>query len=657
MTEVINNSKRCCRGCREVLVVTGLAALVLAAHGWALWDGVYYDDHWHRAMLRGSGWSWNDLIEATTFDFPGRLIHLWWQEQPLEWRYPRPVAMFFMKLEYVLAGGDPFWIHAFGLIWHWLNAILVYRLACWGLGAVFVNPSPSPFSRSGGEGLQSPLALSRPPERGRGHSGGTPSATSWAVFAAALFVLNPNAAFTVSWSAARNAVVGAFFLLSALLAYIAASFPKNRRPGVLRRGPLCLSIVLWALALFSRETAVIFPILVAALDGWFGGAQHVRRRLPVHALIVLLTLVYVAWRLFVFPHASAPDIYFHTPQGVGYVLWAASKLLQLIFTLTMYLPLFMPIDPAEAAPWVVVLGHAIMLVLLLPGQILYARVTRGVRGRWYWPMWLIVSFAPVVPVATMPHFGYLPFVGCGIGVALFGMHLRPRGRTVLVSLTLCTIVTALCVHRVVWRGAFRSEQLIYADIRSTTPPPPPGSKLFFIDLPTSATFAAVALREQWGVEDLEGYVMTLAPESFRMPRRSIVERLNENELLVTTASPGYFAGYLERMLLRMSRPGAALAVTQTVPGELFDTTVVETDGVGITKLRFTFHQPLDGGLYYFYMSTPERPAYRLRFDPGFDTDALALETAQWRAANRTALAEREPFMRIIDFFSSRASRK
>jgi len=90
---------------------------------------------------------------------------------------------------------------------------------------------------------------------------------------------------------------------------------------------------------------------------------------------------------------------------------------------------------------------------------------------------------------------------------------------------------------------------------------------------------------------------------------------------------------------------------------LFDTTVVETDGVGISKLRFTFHQPLDGGLYYFYVSTPERPAYRLRFDPGFDSDALAVETAQWRAANRAALAEREPFMRIIDFFSSRASRK
>jgi len=32
-----------------VLVVPGLALLVLAAHGWAVNDGLYCDDHWHRA--------------------------------------------------------------------------------------------------------------------------------------------------------------------------------------------------------------------------------------------------------------------------------------------------------------------------------------------------------------------------------------------------------------------------------------------------------------------------------------------------------------------------------------------------------------------------------------------------------------------------------
>lgn len=632
---------------REVLVGLGLAALVLAAHGGALWDGVYYDDHWHRAMLRGSGWGWTDLIEATTFDFPGRLVHLWWQEQPLEWRYPRPVAMFFMKVEYVLAGGDPFWMHGFGLVWHWLNAFLVYRLARWTLGVHFGTHSLWGLPR-----LEEGLGKSGVTRGDGGVWGRHFSLTGWAAFAAALFVLNPNAVFTVSWSAARNAVVGLFFLLGALLTYIAASYSGDSRFGGVRRGALCISFVLWVLALFSRETAVIFPVLVIALDGLFGGIQHLRRRMPVHAVLVVMTFAYVAWRLWVFPHASAPDAYFHVPHGVGYVLWAGSKLLQLIFMLTMYLPLFMPIDPAEATLPVNIVGHALLLALVLPGQIAYVRSTRGVRGRWYWPLWLVASFLPVIPVATMPHFGYLPFVGCGIGITLFALSLVPRWRRVVVAATLAAVAGATVAHRIIWRGAFRSEQLIYADVLSTTPVPQPGSKLFFIDLPTSATFAAVALREQWGVEDLEGYVLTLAPESFRMPRRSTVERLNDHELLVTTAAPGYFAGYLEKMLLRMSRPGAGLAAEQTVRGELFDTTVVETDGKGITKLRFTFHQPLDNGKYYFYVSTPERSAYRLRLEPGFDSEALGRETERWRAVNGAAITERDRLLRILDLFES-----
>lgn len=167
----------------ELAVFLALAAVVLLAHGGALWDGCWYDDHWHRHTLRAAGWNLHDLTEATTFDFPGAIVHLWWQTQPLQWRYPRPVTMFFMKLEYELTGGNPVGLHACGLAWHLLAAYLVYRLARWALGT-----------------------------------------RRWALAAAVLFVLNPNSAFAVSWSAARNAVIGAFFLLAAVLAYLRASF-------------------------------------------------------------------------------------------------------------------------------------------------------------------------------------------------------------------------------------------------------------------------------------------------------------------------------------------------------------------------------------------------------------------------------------------------
>jgi len=51
---------------REVLILSGLAGLVLAAHGGSLWDGVYYDNHWQRAMFRRPGWAGVTLVHRTS---------------------------------------------------------------------------------------------------------------------------------------------------------------------------------------------------------------------------------------------------------------------------------------------------------------------------------------------------------------------------------------------------------------------------------------------------------------------------------------------------------------------------------------------------------------------------------------------------------------
>ena len=67
---------------RRALALLGLVVLALA-HGASLWDGLFFDDYWHRVTLRTYGWGFNDLVESATFDLPGRLVNLWPQEQPL----------------------------------------------------------------------------------------------------------------------------------------------------------------------------------------------------------------------------------------------------------------------------------------------------------------------------------------------------------------------------------------------------------------------------------------------------------------------------------------------------------------------------------------------------------------------------------------------
>ena len=141
-------------------------AVVAAGHVWAIGDGIFFDDHWHKVQLREKGWGWNDLIESATFDLPGELMQIWWQTEPLQWRYARPVSMFFQKLEWRASDAQPWAVSAAGVGWHALCAALVYALAA----QVFA-------------------------QRG------------WALFAAVFFALNPHSAFAASCAATRNALI------------------------------------------------------------------------------------------------------------------------------------------------------------------------------------------------------------------------------------------------------------------------------------------------------------------------------------------------------------------------------------------------------------------------------------------------------------------
>ncbi len=605
----------------------GLLLVVVAVDGPSLWDGLFFDDHWHRTTLREYGWGFSDLVEAATFDLPGRLTHLWWQEQPLQWRYARPVAMLFMKVEYVLSGGSPVAIHAFGLLWHWATALLVYRLAAWAL------------RRSG-----------------------------WAFLAAAVFAINPHSAFAVSWIAARNALIGGLFFVAAVLAYVRASFHDQTPRPERWSSWLVAALALWGLALFSRETGIVFPVVVVVLDLAFGGWRHALRRWPVYVVLGLLTVLYLYWRLFVFPVHSVPDIYFTAPSGLAYVPWAASKLLHLLFAQVFYTPMFLGLatygGSAAAHAW----AYGFMVVLAGLIAVWYVVASRGVPGRWLWPTWTVVAFVPVIPVFVMAHFSYLPAIAYAVMVTILLMRLRGRWRPVVTVLVLAAMLWSHFVYRNVWRGIVRSEQLIYADITASTTLPQPlpareggkeprpttegretSTKLFFVNLPVAGIYAPVALREAWALDRLEGYVLTFAPQPLMMREPSRVEQLNDRELLVSADDAGYFGGLAGRMLLDGMRPGHPLHAGDVVPGDVFDTTVVAAGDDGITKLRFSFHKPLASAEYCFFVSTPARPAARVEFAGPGTIVTPPPPSAAWREEYAGWLAARDQYFWIVDF--------
>lgn len=614
-----------------------LAAVILIAHGGSLGDGLFFDDHWHRATLRHADFTFHELTESATFDLPGRLATLWWQTEPLEWRYSRSVAMFFMKLELILSGGDPRWIHGFALVWHWIACLLVYRIGLWAL-----------------------------PQRGG------------ALLAGVLFAIDPQSVFALGWTAARNAVVSGVFFAAALDQYARASFVRRAPGDAYGTKRAAAALLFWILALFSRETAVIFPLLLPLLDLCIGGWSLVRRRAAIYGVAGAILCGYLYWRLWIFPTGAPPDIYFTVPHGWGYVVWAATKMLHMLFAHVIHTPMFLGLSTYDGIDRGALVEFAIAAAILAAVTFVYLAGARGIRTRWFWLALLILSFAPVIPVFVMPHFAYMPAIATAIGIPAMLHRLRGGRRITGVAFVLAASAFPLVVYRFVWRGIVRSEQLVYEDIRSSTPahelPPRRGStrpltgaavargdagphphpKLFFINLPICGIYGAVAMRESWHRDDVEGYVLTFAAHPLMMRQVSHVSRTGPGELTVTIDGNGYFSGLSGRMLIDGMRNGRRFTEGQRIATPEFDVVVVKlAPGGGVRELRFDFPRPLESPDYFFYVSSPQRPARRLRFDPGSATPEIsAADDAAWRAAHADMLAERKIYFEILDFVRS-----
>lgn len=624
------------------LAAAVLAVIILIAHGGSLSDGLFFDDHWHRVTLRNADFTFQDLTEAATFDLPGRLATLWWQTEPLQWRYSRSVAMLFMKLELLLSGGDPRWIHAFALGWHWIACLLVYRIGLWAL-----------------------------PHRG------------WALLAGIMFALDPQSVFALGWTAARNAVVSGVFFAAALHVYALASFVRRAPIDSYCTRRAFTALLLWLVALFSRETAVVFPLLLPLLDLSVGGWALVRRRIPVYGLAATIMCAYLYWRLWIFPTGAPPDIYFTVPRGPEYLLWAGTKMLHMLFAHVIHTPMFLGLSTYTGIDRGAMVEYAIVGAILAVVTAAYLVGARGIRTRWFWLALLILGFAPVIPVFVMPHFAYLPAIATAIGIPAMLHRLVGRWRSAGVAFVVAAAAFPLAVYRYVWRGIVRSEQLVYQDIRSSTPehalpdfpaggesdvggnPPavesPSGAgeppKLFFINLPICGIYGAVAMRESWGRDDVEGYVLTFAANPLMMQQTSRVTQTGPRELTVEIDGPGYFSGLSGRMLVDGMRDGRRFVGGERITSAEFDVEIVALagDGAGgsadggVSVLRFTFPRPLDSPDYFFYVSSPERPARRLRFGSAAPTpEAAAAADAAWQSEHAEMLAERENYFTILD---------
>lgn len=143
----------------------------------------------------------------------------------------RPLLNFTYTLNWTLGNGDVFYFHLTNLLFHCINAVLVYCLSM-----EFVR---------------------RLPQRNALH--GVP------LFAALLFVVHPAHTEAVTYISGRSTELMTLFYLSALLAY-AKGQSQHRKMYLYGATPL-----LFALALSVKETAVTFPLALLVWELFCGG--------------------------------------------------------------------------------------------------------------------------------------------------------------------------------------------------------------------------------------------------------------------------------------------------------------------------------------------------------------------------------------------------
>jgi len=580
-----------------------LLVAVLLAHGWSLTDGLSLDDHWHYHSIPQAHWSFRDLLNATTLD-AAQQVKLWWQEKPVRFVYARPVAVALLKITYALSGDKPIAAHAVNLALHYAAALLIYAL-CRRLT----------------------------------------SQRRWALLGGLAFAIYPHTVYAAGWLAAQNIVLQTMLMLAALLVYMRASgletgpLPHGRgfsplpygrgsdsgplphgRGSDLRVGLFAIVIVLWVLALFSRENAIMMPGIVVAFDLAYGGWRRVLARWPAYVVFAVIGLAFLIWRLKFF-YEPMPEVYVQHGGRDGYVLWWIAKLFH--YLCAALLPFSMTVGPSgRYHPFrEVPAGTVESIVLALACIGLYVLATRRARGYWIWPLWILLAILPVTNVLATPHSGYLCGVGVAVGLAIACDCLARRPRRawrrtahVVAIFVVLGYAVSMKLGRLLWMGMVYAEQYTMLGLKAA-PPPAETEHVFLINLPFSGIYAKRCLAEQEGprIEHETFHVLTFAPFILSMDVPSEVTQTDAHSLTVAVEKSRYFTGLLGRFLIAGFRPPCPFVTGQTFDAGEFDVKILDADADGVRKLAFHFDKPLADPSYCFYLSSWEYGGVRLDF--------------------------------------------
>lgn len=574
------------------VVTIGLicAVLIAAGHLWGVTSGLFLDDHAHYKHLKEGGWSYGWAVKASRLGVVGDVLDMWANRESGLLFY-RPVTFWLMKLGYTVVGWRPTGMHVMSLLWHWVAAMLVARVAYGFLGRAV-----------------------------------------WAAVAGGAFAVHVQNVVTVYWIASQSELFVTIWLLAATLAYakysgwrtpwLDSDTPADTRP---RWAYLALACVLYAGGLGCRENAImLLPALIVA-DAAFGLRL---RRWRGYLVLGGVAAAYLLLRTSALGGVQLPDRpYLTRPWDPDFVPFLMSKFAHYCLALFAYVPIIPVGGQAyfEARMVKFVLSFAGVVV----GWILLALLVR----RWglAFPFaWFVLMMLPTLPVFSSPHHLYLPSAGMTMilatALALGAGHLRRTGKPpararepityAIVGLHAVGLTFGAWAAGWIYRSSTAIEDQFLDDVVTlghARRPLEPGDHLFFINLPTMAYYVIPALEQRVGVRGLHGHVLTFSPSPLLMETPSVVRQIDAHSFSIAVEGDRYFSGTSGRVLSEMMGFKPPFHSGDEWDAGLYRVRIDEADDDGFTRLTVTFARPLADQRFHFFLTSRARMAYPLLF--------------------------------------------
>ena len=564
------------------LGVAALAVLIFSLHGRALDYGLFMDDYAHVRQLRACDWSVGGLTDACRLELVGGVIELWWMPE-CTLRFFRPAAFGLMKLTYTLAGWNPYPMHIASLIWHLIVCtLLMLVLRRLGVGVWLAGA------------------------------------------AAALFAIHPGHVGTVQWIASQSELMVTTFLLAGLLCYMkfrgwpAGSGLTRKMDGGGRWGWAAACVALFAMALGCRENAVVFPLVLVALEPW-GRRPRGRAVVALYGVLGLVAAIFLVLRWHYLGGAALPPRpYVVSPGDADFVRYVFDKACYYLLGEFLLVPC-VPIGglPYFRARPLVFYGLALLAVVLL--AMVCVRWWRRGPGALA-VVWLGGFLLPVLPAFESPHHLYLPGVGWavaaglllrGIGGSVVGRSPRGRQRRWVAAWTVTLLTGAIFGVATHFFGlaldsAQRVEDGVADEIVSARPELRAGDTLYVANLPVIAHYVKLAVEERTGLRDLRVVALTWAPRLLGLVGTATPSELtwvDERTIDVRIARERYFSGPLGLLAAEANGVRFPAEPRRPLRFEGFTVEVRERDARGIAALRIVFDDvPGRSGVHFFWGS-------------------------------------------------------